>query len=85
MRCYSCGDSGRHMRDWERDLIEAGTMCRTCLIDSLTKGIREALDTIDSLVGDLEPLASSGYCPEDIEADITALAAAAKECARVRV
>lgn len=79
-RCLSCGVSERRVPDREDELIRGGwlNLCRNCAADTLAEQIAEIAHSIRDLTRDADDYAAAGLLPDELEAQINALADVAK-------
>lgn len=80
-RCLSCGVSERRVPAREAELIRGGwlNLCRNCAADTLAEQIAEIAHSIRDLTRDADDYAAAGLLPDALEAQINALADAAKQ------
>lgn len=79
-RCLSCGVSERRFPEREAELIRGGwlNLCRNCAADTLAEQIAEIAHSIRDLTRDADDYAAAGLLPDELEAQINALADVAK-------
>lgn len=80
-RCLSCGVSERRVPEREAELIRGGwlNLCGPCAADTLTEQVAEIAHSIRDLTRDADDYAAAGLLPDALEAQINALADAAKQ------
>lgn len=79
-RCLSCGVSERRVPEREAELIRGGwlNLCGPCAADNLAEQVAEIAHSIRDLSRDADDYAAAGLLPDALEAQINALADAAK-------
>lgn len=82
-RCLSCGVSERRVPAREAELIRGGwlNLCRNCAAGTLAEQIAEIVHSIRDLTRDADDYAAAGLLPDELEAQINALADVAKAIA----
>lgn len=80
-KCLSCGVSERRVPEREAELIRGGwlNLCGSCAADTLAEQVAEITHSIRDLSRDADDYAAAGLLPDALEAQINALADAAKQ------
>lgn len=75
-KCLSCGVSERRVPAREAELIRGGwlNLCGPCAADNLAEQIAEIAHSIRDLTRDADDYAAAGLLPDELEAQINALA-----------
>lgn len=82
-RCLSCGVSERRVPAREAELIRGCwlNLCGPCAADNLAEQVAEIAHSIRDLTRDADDYAAAGLLPDELEAQINALADVAKAIA----